>query len=161
MPSSPRSFEQSFTATGAAIPQASTIIDEASLTPEQQQSGRALVDAISLVSVGFPVDPVEVGSAWTSPGAVGSQGTFIPVTYHCRLIALDASTYTMEFTYAESFSQPSGAGTIEATITGWGNIVGSVANPLLISATLSQSVDGIQGSQPLNNDTSITLTATG
>ena len=43
-----RSFEQSFTATGAAIPQASTIIDAASLTPEQQQSwscaGRCRVD---------------------------------------------------------------------------------------------------------------------
>ena len=114
-----------------------------------------------MVSVGFPAEPVEVGSAWTSPGAIGSHGTVIPVTYQCRLTALDASTYTMEVTYAQSFSQPSDAGAIEATIVGWGNIVGSLANPLLISATLSQSVDGIQGTEPLNNDTMITLTATG
>ena len=43
-----RSFEQSFAATGAANPQASTIIDAASLTAEQQAgwpgAGRCRVD---------------------------------------------------------------------------------------------------------------------
>ena len=75
--------------------------------------------------------------------------------------ALDASTYTMEVTYAQSFSQPTDAG---ADPRGddhrMGNIVGSLANPLLISATLSQSVDESDPG-PLNDDTMITLTATG
>ncbi len=115
-----RSFEQSFTATGAAIPQASTLIDAASMTAEQQQSGRALVDAVSMISVGFPAEPVAVGAAWTSPGTVGSHGSVIPVTYQCRLTALDASTYTMEVSYTQSFSLPSDAGAIEATVAGTG-----------------------------------------
>ena len=67
----------------------------------------------------------------------------------------------MEVTYTQAFSQPSDAGAIEATIAGWGTIVGSVSNPLSLSATLDQSVDGIQGVEPLNNDTAITFDGTG
>ena len=131
------------------------------MTAEQQQSGRALVDAVSMISVGFPAEPVTVGAAWTSQGTVGSHGSVIPVTYQCRLTALDASTYTMEVSYTQAFSQPSDAGAIEATIAGWGTIVGSVSNPLVVSATLSQTIDGIQGAQPLNSDTSIAFNGTG
>ncbi len=156
-----RSFEQSFLATGAAVPAASTLIDAASMTAEQQQIGHALVDAVSMISIGFPADPVAVGSTWTSAGTVGRQGTVIPVTYQCRLTALDASTYTMEVSYTQAFSQPSDAGAIEATIAGWGTIVGSVANPLVVSATLNQTIDGIQGAAPLNSDTSIAFNGTG
>jgi hypothetical protein len=156
-----RSFEQSFTATGAAIPDASTLIDEASMTPEQQASGRALVDAVSMIRVGFPAEPVAVGASWTSPGNIGSHGTVIPVTYQCRLTALDASTYTMEVSYAKSFSQTSDGGTIEATMAGWGTINGSVSNPLVATASLSQAIDGIQGYEPFHHDTSITVNATG
>jgi hypothetical protein len=155
-----RSFEQSFTSTGTAIPEASVLIDAASMTPEQQESGQALVDAMSMVSVGFPAEPVAVGASWTSAGAVGSHGTVIPVTFQCRLTALDASTYTMEVSYAESFSQPSDAGTIEATMAGWGTITGSVSNPLEVLATLNQTVDGIQGYEPFGSDTTITVDAT-
>jgi hypothetical protein len=156
-----RSFEQSFTATGAAVPEASTLIDSAAMSVEQQQSGRALVDAVSMISVGFPAEPISVGTMWTSAGTVGSNGLLIPVTYQCRLTALDASTYTMEVSYTETFSQPSDAGAIEATIAGWGTIVGSVSNPLAVSATLSQTIDGIQGAAPLNSDTSIAFNGTG
>lgn len=156
-----RSFEQSFQANGAAVPAASTLIDAASMTPEQQASGRDLIDAVSLISIGFPAEPVAVGAAWTADGTIGRHGTIIPVSYQCRLIALDASTYTMEVTYTQAFSQPSDAGAIEATIAGWGTIVGSVSNPLSLSATLHQSVDGIQGVEPLNNDTAITFDGTG
>ena len=56
---------------------------------------------------------------------------------------------------------PSDAGAIEATIAGSGTIVGSVSNPLVVSATLHQTIDGIQGAVPLNNDTSIAFTGTG
>jgi hypothetical protein len=155
-----RSFEQSFTPTGAANPEASTLIDAASMTAEQQESGRALVDAMSMISVGFPAEPVAVGAAWTSQGTMGSNGTIIPVTYQCRLTALDASTYTMEVSYTESFSQPSDTGTIEATMAGWGTITGSVANPLVISAKLNQAIDGIKGYAPFHHDTSISVDAT-
>jgi len=156
-----RSFEQSFTASGAAIPEASTLIDAASMTAEQQQSGRALVDAMSMISVGFPEEPVAVGAAWTSPGTVGSHGSVIPVIYHCRLTALDASTYTMEVSYTQTFSLASEAGAIEATVAGTGSIVGSVSNPLAVSATLHQTIDGIQGVEPLHQDTSIAFNGTG
>jgi hypothetical protein len=156
-----RSFEQSFTATGAAIPQASTLIDAASMTREQQESGRAIVDAVSMVSVGFPDEPVAVGAAWTSPGTIGAHGTLIPVTYQCLLTTLTDSTYTMEVSYAQSFSSPSDAGVIEATIGGSGTVVGSLTNPLVGSATLHQTVDGIQGAEPLHSDTSIAFSGTG
>jgi hypothetical protein len=156
-----RSFEQSFTATGAAIPEASTLIDSESMTPEQQDSGRALVDALSMIRVGFPNQPVAVGESWTSAGTVGSHGTIIPVTYQCRLTALDASTYTMEVSYAKSISQPTDSGSIEATMAGWGTIRGSVSNPLVITATLNQAIDGIQGYEPFHHDTSISVNATG
>ena len=156
-----RSFEQSFTSTGAAIPEASTLIDAASMTPEQQESGRALVDAVSMISVGFPPEPVSAGSVWTTDGTVGNHGSVIPVTYHCRLTTLDASTFTMEVSYTQVFSQPSTAGAIEATIAGWGTIAGSVSNPLMVSATLHQTIDGIQGAEPLNNDTAIAFDGTG
>ena len=156
-----RAFEQTFTATGAARPLASTLIDAGSMTDQQRASGQALIDALSMIGIGFPAEPVAVGTAWTSEGEIGSHGTVIPVTYHCRLTALDSSTYTMEVTYTDTFSQPSDAGMIEATIAGWGTIVGSVSNPLVVSATLDQTVDGIQGVEPLNSDTAIVFTATG
>jgi hypothetical protein len=156
-----RSFEQSFTATGAAIPEASTLIDSASMTTEQQDSGRALVDAVSMISVGFPVEPVAVGAAWSSEGAIGSHGSVIPVTYQCRLTALDAAAYMMEVTYTEVFSLPTDAGMIEATVAGMGTIAGSVSNPLAVTATLNQTIDGIQGAQPLHVDTSIAFNGTG
>jgi hypothetical protein len=156
-----QSYEQSFTGTGAVIPQASTLLNAASLAPAQQESGRALIDAVSLVSVGFPAEPVAVGSAWASEGTVSSHGMAIPVTYQCRLTALTDSTYTMEVTYTQPFSNVGDDGAIEATVAGSGTIVGSVTNPLVVSATLNQTIDGIEGAAPLNNDTTISLTATG
>jgi hypothetical protein len=155
-----QSFEQTFTAGGTAIPQNSTVINATSMSAEQQASGRALVDAISMVSIGFPAEPVSVGSAWTVHGMVGSHGFTIPVTYHCSLTALSESTYTMMASYTQPFSQPTDAGVIEATIGGSGTVVGSLTNPLVVAATLYQTIDGIQGSVPLHIDTSIALNGT-
>ena len=157
-----RSFEQSFQANGAAVPAASTLIDAGvddpgAAGPADETSSMPC----SSISIGFPAEPVAVGAACTADGTIGRHGTIIPVSYQCRLIALDAATYTMEVTYTQAFSQPSDAGAIEATIAGWGTIVGSVSNPLSLSATLHQSVDGIQGVEPLNNDTAITFDGTG
>ena len=131
------------------------------MTPEQQQSGRALVDAVSMISVGFPPEPVSAGSAWTTDGTVGSHGVRHPGHLPLPPDRLDASTYTMEVSYTQAFSQPSDAGAIEATIAGRGTIAGSVSNPLIVSATLHQTIDGIQGVEPLNNDTSIAFDGTG
>jgi hypothetical protein len=50
---------------------------------------------------------------------------------------------------------------IEATIGGSGTVVGSLTNPLVGSATLHQTVDGIQGAEPLHSDTSIAFSGTG
>jgi hypothetical protein len=155
-----QSFEQTFTAGGTAIPQNSTLINATSMSAEQQASGRALVDAISMVSTGFPAEPVSVGDSWTVDGTVGSHGITIPVTYHCSLTALTDSTYTMAVSYTQPFSHPTNAGVIEATIAGSGTIVGSSTNPLVVSATLYQTIDGIEGSAPLHIDTSIALNGT-
>jgi hypothetical protein len=67
----------------------------------------------------------------------------------------------MEVSYTQSFSSPSDAGVIEATIGGSGTVVGSLTNPLVGSATLHQTVDGIQGAEPLHSDTSIAFSGTG
>jgi hypothetical protein len=155
-----QSFEQSFAGTGAAVPQAATLLNAEALAAAQQDSGRALIEAVSLISVGFPAEPVTVGSAWTSDGAVSSHGLTIPVSYQCRLTALTDSTYTMEVTYTQPFSETGAGGAIEATVAGWGTITGSVSNPLVISASLDQTIDGIQGVEPLHEDTTITLNAT-
>jgi hypothetical protein len=155
-----QSFEQSFTAGGTAVPQASTLINAASMSAEQQQSGRALVDALSMISIGFPAEPLSVGSSWTVNGAVGSHGITIEVTYHCSLIALTDATYTMAVSYTEPFSHSADTGAIEATIAGSGTIVGSLTNPLVVSATLFQTIDGIQGSEPFHSDTTISLAST-
>jgi hypothetical protein len=155
-----QSFEQTFTAGGTAVPRESPLINAASMSAEQQQSGRALVDALSMVSIGFPAEPLTVGTSWTIDGAIGSHGITIPVSYHCSLTALTDTTYTMAVTYTQPFSQSTDTGTIEATIGGSGTIVGSLTNPLVVSATLYQTVDGIQGAEPLHNDTSISYTGT-
>ena len=155
-----QSFEQTFTAGGTAIPQDSTLINATSMSAEQQASGRALVDALSMVSIGFPPEPVTVGTSWTVDGTVGSHGITIPVTYHCSLTALTDSTYTMAVSYTQPFSHPANTGVIEATIGGSGTIVGSLTNPLVVSATLYQTIDGIEGSAPLHIDTSIALNGT-
>jgi hypothetical protein len=155
-----QSFEQTFTAGGAAIPQDSTLINATSMSAEQQASGRALVNALSMVSIGFPPEPVAVGTSWTVDGAVGSQGITIPVTYYCSLTALTDSTYTMAVSYTRPFSHSANAGVIEATIAGSGTIVGSLTNPLVVSAALYQTIDGIEGSAPLHIDTSIALDGT-
>jgi hypothetical protein len=155
-----QSFEQTFTSGGTAIPQNSTLINATSMSAEQQAGGRALVDAISMVSIGFPAEPVSVGSSWTVDGTVGSHGITIPVTYHCSLTALSESTYTMVASYTQPFSHATNVGVIEATIAGSGTIVGALTNPLLVSATLYQTIDGIEGSVPLHIDTSIALEGT-
>ena len=67
----------------------------------------------------------------------------------------------MEVSYTQSFSLASDGGAIEATVAGTGSIVGSVSNPLAVSATLHQTIDGIQGFEPLHQDTSIAFNGTG
>ena len=141
-----QSFEQTFTAGGAAIPQDSTLINATSMSAEQQASGRALVDAVSMVSIGFPAEPVAVGASWTV-GRHGRQPRHtIPVTYHCSLTALDRLD-VHDGGHLHAAVQPSERtpASIEATIAGSGTIVGSVSNPLVVSATLYQTIDGIQG----------------
>jgi hypothetical protein len=154
-----QSFEQSFAGNGAAIPQASTLINAATMPADQQAAGASVVDAVSMVWVGFPAEPVTVGMAWTTPGTVGSHGIEIPVTYQCALTAISDSTYTMSVSYTQGFSHAADDGVIEATIAGAGTIVGSLSNPLIMSATVNQTVDGIQGAAPLHSDTSIHLNA--
>jgi hypothetical protein len=154
-----QSFEQSFAGNGAAIPQASTLINAATMPADQQEAGANVVDAVSMAWVGFPAEPVTVGMAWTTSGTIGSHGTEIPVTYQCALTAISDSTYTMSVSYTQAFSQATDDGVIEATIAGAGTIVGSLSNPLVMSATVNQTIDGIQGAAPLHSDTSIRLNA--
>ena len=132
-----RSFEQSFTATGAAIPQASTLIDAASMTPEQQQSGRALVDAVSMISVGFPGGArrgrrgVDVAGRDRQP-RLGHPGHLpVPPDRPRRVDVHDGGH--LHRGRSASRATP---GRSRRRSPGWGTIVGSVSNPLAVSATL-------------------------
>lgn len=156
-----QSFEQSFGASGAALPESSNLINGGTMSAAQQRSGRTLVDSLAMVRVGFPAEPVAVGASWSADGMAGIDGIVVPVTYQCRLTAATTETWTVELSYAQSFSQPSDAGRIEATVAGTGTVVGSRTNPLAGTATLYQTVDGIQGSTLLRSDLSVSVTGTG
>ena len=117
-----RSFEQSFTATGAANPAGvhadQRRVDDAGAASERPCPRRRRVDGQRRVS-----GRARRGRCGVDVGRARSAATasVIPVTYQCLLTALDASTYTMEVSYTQVFSSPSDAGVIEATVAGIGH----------------------------------------
>jgi len=149
------SFDQRYASTGTPIASQSGVVDAQSL----------LRDSVGIVSVGFPTEPVTIGDSWQVEGRIRSESLVVPVTYQCRLVSVVDDTYVLDVSYAQNFSAAVANGVAEGTISGTGTLGGSLANPLVVSGGLNQTIDGvaiIDGmATPMRRDTSVTITATG
>ena len=153
-------FDQQISANGTPVSSSLS----GGLSPEQQVLGQGILDAMNAMVVGFPSDPVSVGSSWTVPGQVGVATDTVLVTYQCRLTSVSGDSYTVEVSYAQDVPPDATQGTLSGTVSGSGTLKGSISNPLVVSGTMYQSVDGVlsdsAGATPVSGDVSITLTAT-
>jgi hypothetical protein len=135
------------------------------LTGVSRMLGQGILDAMNSMLVGFPSDPVSVGSTWTAPARVGVARTTIPVSYQCRLTAAAGDHYTVEVSYAQDVDAAMTDGELSGTASGSGTLIGSISNPLVVSGTMYQSVDGVlsgsSGATPVSADLAITLTPGG
>lgn len=149
------SFDQRYASTGTPIASQSGVVDAQSM----------LRDSVGIASVGFPTEPVTIGDSWQVEGRIRSQSLVVPVTYQCRLVSVVDHTYVLDVSYAQNFSAAVADGVAEGTISGTGTLSGSLANPLVVSGGLNQTIDGvaiIDGmATPMRRDTSVTITATG
>jgi hypothetical protein len=148
-------FERTYARTGAPLTLATRSVNAQSL----------VLDAVSMASIGFPTDPVVVGDSWTVGGVIANDGMSFTVTYQCRLASVVDGTFAVDVSYAEGFSTPVEGGVAEGTISGTGTLNGSLANPLVVSGGLNQTIDGVvtvgDTATMLRRDTSITLTSGG
>ena len=147
------SYDRLYAATGSPLNSAT-----------RSASPRSLVlDSISMVSLGFPTTPVDVGDSWTVAGRISSAGMGFDVTYQCRLASVADGTYSVDVSYAEGFSAGLGGGVAEGTISGTGTLSGSLANPLVLWGSLNQTIDGVvttgNSAAAMRQDTFITLTS--
>jgi len=126
-----------------------------------------LIGWVGAISIGFPGGPVAVGASWTSAGRAGGFGGIaVPVTYQCRLASVDNGVYALEISYASNFSASGTAlGDVSGTIAGWGTITGSLGNPLVVSGSVNQSIDGLAtaggAASPLVITSSMSVQTTG
>ena len=94
-----------------------------------------------------------------------SDGMSFDVTYQCRLASVVDGAYSVDVSYAAGFSAPVEGGVAEGTIAGTGTIGGSLANPLIVSGGLNQTIDGVvtvgNTASTMRRDTSITLSSGG
>lgn len=158
------SFNQSFSPTGE--PTGASLVNPAALSQAQKTGGRVLLDAVGMINVGFPAEPVSVGSSWTTSGVVGSHGLSLNVTYQCRLAEVVDGRYRVELTYSQDFNEPGLGGVVAGTVSGSGTISGALDNPLVVSGTVSQVIVGIVNldngsSRPVSGDTTIEVTSAG
>lgn len=148
------SFDQAYASTGTPLGGGSRSFDAQSL----------VLDSVAMTSFGFPVEPVVVGDSWNVDGRIGSDGVDFTVTYQCRLVAVVGSTYTVDVSYAETFSADVDGGIAEGTISGTGTLSGLLDNPLAVWGELNQTIDGVTTingtATPMRRDTSVTLTTT-
>ena len=148
------SFDQAYSRTGA--PTERNVSSLNSRSP--------VLDAMSLVSVGFSSGPVSVGESWVFDGRIRSEGLTFEVTYQCRLAGVVDGTFTVDVSYAENFSADVNGGVVEGTVSGTGVFNGSTRNPLVLSGRLNQTINGattIDGAAtPMRRDTSVTVTST-
>ena len=149
------SFVQSFASTGRPVDNISRSVDAKSL----------ILDFVSMSYIGFPASAIFVGDSWNVDGTIGSDGLAFHVTYQCRLAAVANDSYTIDVSYAANFSSPIAGGVADGTISGSGTLTGSLANPLVVSGGLNQTIDGVRtvdgAATPMRTDTSVTLTAIG
>jgi len=114
-------------------------------SPTQETAGQQLLDWLGATVITYPAEPVAVGHSWMSGGATASTtGVEVGVGLQCRLAAVADGSYTVELSYAQTFSAPATAiGHVDGTISGQGTLVGRLDNPLSVTGTLDQSIDGI------------------
>jgi hypothetical protein len=114
-------------------------------SPTQESAGQQLLDWLGATVISYPAEPVAVGQSWMSGGATESTtGVEVDVGLQCRLAAVADDSYTVEFSYAQTFSAPTTAiGHVDGTISGQGTLVGRLDNSLAVTGTLDQSIDGI------------------
>jgi hypothetical protein len=124
-----------------------------------------VLDSMSMVSLGFPTSPIEVGDSWTVTGRIASEGMTFGVTYRCRLKSVSDVAYDVDVSYAEGFTITLPSGTAEGTISGTGTLRGSLLNPLVLSGGLHQTIDGVvttgNAATAMRHDTSITINSSG
>ena len=85
----------------------------------------------------------------------------MPIEYHCRLASIDEASYLVELSYAADFdAMATSMGDVAGTIAGWGTVTGSRSNPLVVSGTINQSIDGWARVDQLTSPLSITSTLT-
>jgi hypothetical protein len=145
------SYERRHAATGAPLTSAW----------RSASSQAMLLDSISMVSLGFPTTPVDVGDSWTVAGRISHDGMTFDVTYQCRLASVGGRAYSVDVSYAESFRAAHESGLAEGTISGTGTLSGSLANPLVLWGGLNQTIDGVvttgNSAAAMRQDTSIIL----
>ena len=152
------SVQQSFTSTGAPASAAGSV---ASNTGPPTGGGEQTVVWIAATAIAFPAEPIAVGTSWSSPGQASVGGVPVPITYQCRLASVDDAQYVVELSYAADLVAPATSlGDVSGTIAGWGTVTGSRSNPLVVSGTLNQSIDGWARMDQLTSPLSITSTLT-
>lgn len=153
--------QQSFTATGAPIDAGTS----AAVGSGPPASGTGhLLDWIAATSIAFPAEPVAVGASWPSAGQASVGGVTVPIEYQCRLASVDDSQYVVELSYAADFdATATSMGDVSGTIAGWGTMTGSRSNPLVVSGSVNQSIDGWarvgETTAPLSVTSTLTVTS--
>ena len=119
-------FDQQISANGTPVSSSLS----GGLSAEQQVLGQGILDAMNAMVVGFPSDPVSVGSSWTVPGQVGVATDTVSVTYQCRLTSVSGDSYTVEVSYAQRRAARRDAGHAERNGVGLGHAQGLDQQPV-------------------------------
>jgi hypothetical protein len=157
------SISQAFASTGAPLtaPRVEDAASDAQVVGSQQLAGW-----LAITSIAFPQTPVAVGESWTSGGTAPiGGGMSVPVVYQCRLAAVEAGQYTVEISYAATFSVSGTAlGQLDGGISGQATLVGMLDNPLVLSGRVDQVMDAIASTgdttAPLSTTSAIGLHGT-
>lgn len=119
------------------------LVDADELTEPQRRGARTFLAALAAVNVAGPGHTDYVGAAWTSPGRAGHGSLAVDVTYQCRLTSIDDTSYGVELSWAQSVTTEAAAGTFTGTTSGSGSFVRSSDNPLVVEATMYETIDGM------------------
>lgn len=122
---------------------AAELVDGADLTGSQRAGAQMVLDALAAMNAATPGRSAEVGAGWTSPGRAGLGSLGIGVTYQCRLTSADDSGYDVELSWAESVTAAAGERTLTGTTSGSGALGRSFDNPLVMDATMYDTIDGV------------------
>jgi len=152
------SVQQTYANTGAVVEPAQPTAVNAG--PPAGAADQLLIWAAA-TSISFPAEPIAVGTSWTSQGRASVGGVAVPIPYQCRLASVDDARYVVELSYAADLAaSATSLGDVSGTIAGWGTVTGSRSNPLVVSGTVNQSIDGWARVDQLTSPLSITSTLT-